>query len=49
MHISADIRKLHDIRRSGWCWLLGLITIINILLIFFLADPSIIENNKYKR
>ena len=46
--IAAGVRRLHDIGRSGWWLLIGLIPIIgSIVLIFFLASDSKPEENQY--
>ncbi len=46
--LSLEIRRLHDINKSGWWILLSLIPGIgSIILIVFYCTPSINENNKY--
>lgn len=43
--IAAAARRLHDIGKSGWMQLIGLIPIIGwIIVIYFLAQPSEGEN-----
>lgn len=46
--IAICVRRLHDINKSGWSYLLGLIPIAGtiILLVFFCTD-SVNENNQY--
>lgn len=45
--IAVGIRRLHDINKSGWWWLLCFIPLIGaiILIIFFCTDSK--EDNKY--
>ncbi len=46
--LSLSVRRLHDINKSGWFLLLGLIPVVgSIILIVFYCTPSINENNKY--
>lgn len=46
--IAIVIRRLHDINKSGWCYLLILIPIIGwIILLVYFCTPSVNENNKY--
>lgn len=45
---TLEVRRLHDINKSGWCLLLSLIPVIGtIILIVFLASPSVDEGNVY--
>lgn len=40
-HIAVAVRRLHDIGRSGWWLLIGLIPILGTLvLIYWFAQPS---------
>jgi uncharacterized membrane protein YhaH (DUF805 family) len=46
--LAAGSRRLHDIGKSGWLQLLGLIPIIGwILLIYWCAQPGEPGDNKY--
>lgn len=46
--IAVLIRRLHDTDRSGWWWLIGIIPLIGwIILIFFLASPGTLGENRY--
>jgi uncharacterized membrane protein YhaH (DUF805 family) len=48
MTISINIRRLHDINKSGWMILLFIIPLINLwLLINLLASKSIDNDNKF--
>ena len=45
---SLEIRRLHDINKSGWWILLSLIPGVGtIVLLVFYCTPSVNENNKY--
>ena len=41
-HIAVSVRRLHDINRSGWWMLIGLIPLIGgiVLLVFFCKDGT---------
>ncbi len=44
--IAVGIRRLHDIGKSGWWYLLSLIPLIGlVLIVFFVMDSK--EDNKY--
>lgn len=45
--IAAGVRRLHDIGKSGWFLLLGLIPLVNLVLIYFLVQPSQPESNAW--
>ena len=49
--ISVEVRRLHDINKSGWFMLLGFIPIVNaigsLVLFIFTLLPSVNEGNKY--
>lgn len=46
--ISLGIRRLHDINKSGWFYLCGLIPIVgSILLIIWFATDSVPGENQY--
>lgn len=44
--IAVSVRRLHDIGKSGWAYLIGLIPIVGaiILLVWFCKDSEISEN-----
>lgn len=47
-HIAVSIRRLHDINKSGWWFLLALVPIVGwIWLIVLLCQPSTPESNQY--
>ena len=46
--LALEIRRLHDINKSGWWVLIALIQIIGaIVLIVFFCQKSVTENNEY--
>ena len=46
--IAIVVRRLHDINKSGWFYLLALIPLVGpIILLVFLCTPSVNENNSY--
>ncbi len=45
--ISATVRRLHDIGKSGWWTLLGIIPLANFYLIYLLARKGSKEDNRY--
>lgn len=45
--ISAMVRRIHDIDKSGWLGLLALVPIINLVLIFFLCKKGTQGSNKF--
>jgi uncharacterized membrane protein YhaH (DUF805 family) len=45
--IAVAIRRLHDTDRSGWWVLLGLVPIVGLVLIWFLAQDSMPSTNRY--
>lgn len=44
--IAACVRRLHDTGKSGWLTLICLIPIVGLVLIYFLIQPSV-EDNQY--
>ena len=43
-------RRMHDINRSGWSWLWGLLPIIGlIILLIYLCTPTKEGENKYEK
>jgi uncharacterized membrane protein YhaH (DUF805 family) len=46
--LAVGARRLHDIGKSGWFLLLGLIPIVGgLILLFFMVQPSQPESNAY--
>ena len=46
--IAVFVRRMHDINKSGWTWLWGLIPFVGwIILLVFLCKKSVDEGNKY--
>jgi uncharacterized membrane protein YhaH (DUF805 family) len=45
--ISATVRRLHDVDKSGWWILLGIIPLANLYLIYLLARKGNKEDNRY--
>src|SRR5262247_2917848 len=46
--LSAFVRRLHDIGRSGWWVLLGLIPIVGIIvLLYWACQPTVPQQNQY--
>ena len=49
--LSMEVRRLHDINKSGWFILLGIIPIVNfigsLIVFIFTLLPSVNEGNKY--
>lgn len=45
--LAVAARRLHDIGKSGWFLLLGLIPIANFVLLYFLVQPTQPESNAY--
>ena len=47
-YLGLSVRRLHDINKSGWLMLLGLIPIIGwIILIYWWAQPGDTSENQY--
>lgn len=38
--IAAGARRFHDIGKTGWLMLVGLIPVVNLLLIYWFVQPS---------
>ncbi|MEO0343857.1 MAG: DUF805 domain-containing protein [Pseudomonadota bacterium] len=48
-NIAVSIRRLHDMGKSGWFLLIGLIPLIGlIVLIYFYVQPSKMADNIYR-
>jgi uncharacterized membrane protein YhaH (DUF805 family) len=46
--LAVGARRLHDIGRSGWLQLIGLIPLIGaIILIYFYCQPGTAESNRF--
>ncbi|RST53847.1 DUF805 domain-containing protein [Variovorax sp. MHTC-1] len=45
--LSAGARRLHDIGKSGWWLLIGLIPLVGLVLLYFMVQPSQSESNEY--
>lgn len=45
--IGVSMRRLHDIDRSGWWLLLGLVPLVGLVLIVYLAQDSMASTNRY--
>lgn len=46
--IAISVRRLHDINKSGWLLLIGVIPFVGALVVFILMlQPSVYEGNKY--
>jgi len=45
--LSVGVRRLHDINKSGWWLLLGIIPIANFLLIYWECSVGTNEGNNY--
>jgi uncharacterized membrane protein YhaH (DUF805 family) len=45
--IAVSIRRLHDTDRSGWWLLLGLVPLVGLVLIVFLAEDGKASTNRY--
>lgn len=38
--LAVAVRRLHDVGRSGWFLLLGLIPLVNLILLYWAVQPS---------
>ncbi len=45
--LAVGARRLHDIGKSGWFLLLGLVPLINLVLIYFFVQPSQPDSNQW--
>lgn len=47
-NVALGMRRLHDVGRSGWLMLLGLIPVLGVLvLLYFFLQPSVAGDNEY--
>jgi uncharacterized membrane protein YhaH (DUF805 family) len=45
--LMVSIRRLHDTGKSGWCLLAGIVPLVGIILLFFMAQPGEEGPNDY--
>ena len=45
--IAVGVRRLHDLDKSGWWLLLGLIPIVGLILIYWFAQPGTPGSNRF--
>jgi uncharacterized membrane protein YhaH (DUF805 family) len=46
--LAVEVRRLHDIGRTGWWWLFGLLPVLGwIVLVVFCATDGVAGANKY--
>ena len=46
--LAVEIRRLHDIGRTGWWWLFGLVPVLGwIVLVVFCATAGAVGDNRY--
>jgi uncharacterized membrane protein YhaH (DUF805 family) len=45
--LAVAVRRLHDIGRSGWWLLIGIIPIVDLVLLWWYIQPSTAEANQY--
>lgn len=46
--LGVTVRRLHDIDKSGWCWLVGCVPVIGwVLMAYWLVQPSEMGENRY--
>ncbi|MGZ5271756.1 MAG: DUF805 domain-containing protein [Ramlibacter sp.] len=45
--IAVGVRRLHDTGKSGWFMLLGLIPVLGLVLLYFMALPGQPQDNEY--
>ena len=45
--LAAGARRLHDIGKSGWWLLIGIIPLVGLVLLYFAVQPSSPESNEY--
>ncbi|KQT14065.1 DUF805 domain-containing protein [Ramlibacter sp. Leaf400] len=45
--VAVGIRRMHDIGKSGWWLLLGLVPVVGLVLLYFAAQPGQPGSNEY--
>lgn len=45
--VAVGVRRMHDIGKSGWWMLLGLIPVVGLVLLYFAAQPGQPGANAY--
>lgn len=46
--VSLDVRRLHDVKKSGWWTILGFVPLVNIIFLFYLLkQPGDEKENIY--
>lgn len=45
--LAVQVRRMHDIGKSGWFLLVSLIPLVGLLVIYFLVQPSQTSSNEY--
>ncbi|RYE55078.1 MAG: DUF805 domain-containing protein [Rhizobiaceae bacterium] len=45
--IAVGVRRLHDLDKSGWWLLLGLVPIVGLILIYWFAQPGTPGDNRF--
>jgi uncharacterized membrane protein YhaH (DUF805 family) len=45
--IALGMRRMHDIDKSGWWLLLGIVPLVGLVLIWFAAQPGVRATNKF--
>src|SRR3954469_23834779 len=45
--LAVGVRRLHDTGKSGWFMLLGLIPVVGLILLYFMAQPGQAQDNEY--
>ena len=45
--LAVGARRLHDIGKTGWLLLIGLIPIVNLVLLYFTVQPTQPETNQW--
>ncbi len=45
--LAAGVRRLHDVDKSGWFLLIGLIPIVGLVLLYFFVIPGTPDDNRF--
>jgi uncharacterized membrane protein YhaH (DUF805 family) len=45
--LAAGVRRLHDVDKSGWFLLIGLIPIVGLVLLYFFVIPGTPGDNRF--